>query len=54
MGNRATLIIMGMALSLIHTNPGKGFKEKSPDSCEGGVTSSISLRKHPFLLALCR
>ena len=44
MGNRATLIIMGMALSLVHTNPGKeirGFREKSPDSCEQGVRSSM-------------
>ena len=45
MGNRATLIIMGMALSLVHTNPGKeirGFREKSPDSCEQGVRIEVT------------
>ena len=44
MGNRATLIIMGMALSLVHTNPGKeirGYREKSPNSCEQGVRIEV-------------
>ena len=44
MGNRATLIIMGMALSLVDTNPGKeirGFREKSPDSFEQGVRIEV-------------
>ena len=48
MGNRATLIIMDVALSPVHTNPGKeihGFREKSPDSCERGVLRS-SMRKY--------